>query len=428
MKIINEEALTSSELEKREEIIKKLKPSRKSFIHRYGKDAEKIMYAVATKQAKNMNKNKIQELVKLSLSKKLNEEDIEVGADKYEYEKSNQEAINQLDDLEQKLKNHDWYYSFSDSNQEYLKGQKQIKDINNLIKSLKEKGYNEEVKELYNKYKPSKFPELTESEINSKEYISSRKNPTDIISMDVPLFLRILEYAKEDAKTDMDLHDVTEKATTLSSTKNILTMSDYNNIVGGELGEKKLTAAEKRKKEDIVKGMKKSFKGDEGAMYAIATDKAKKLAESEKKGLMVFGRTPLDNNAIKDMVNDGDFYAEWNPAEGYWFFPEVEEEYDELEYYLEQEFNKRNINARFEGIFNEGLSKGYWAKKIPGGKMDESFKQLTSKLKKQGKSEKAATAIAGAVASYKAKGGGSGPTSKQKTKMAEIVLSKLKGK
>jgi len=49
MKIINEEALTSSELEKREEIIKKLKPSRKSFIHRYGKDAEKIMYAVATK-------------------------------------------------------------------------------------------------------------------------------------------------------------------------------------------------------------------------------------------------------------------------------------------------------------------------------------------------------------------------------------------
>lgn len=317
MKIINEEALTSSELEKREEIIKKLKPSRKSFIHRYGKDAEKIMYAVATKQVKNMNKNKIQELIKLSLSKKLNEEDIEVGADKYEYEKSNQEAINQLDDLEQKLKNHDWYYSFSDSNQEYLKGQKQIKDINNLIKSLKEKGYNEEAKELYNKYKPSKFPELTESEINSKEYISSRKNPTDIISMDIPLFLRMLEYAKEDAKTDMDLHDVTEKATTLSSTKNILTMSDYSNIVGGEL-------------------------------------------------------------------ND----------------TEIE----------------------------EGLPKGYWAKKIPRGKIDESFKQLTSKLKKQGKSEKAATAIAGAVASYKAKGGGSGPTSKQKTKMTEIILSKLKDK
>jgi hypothetical protein len=59
--------------------------------------------------------------------------------------------------------------------------------------------------------------------------------------------------------------------------------------------------------------------------------------------------------------------------------------------------------------------------------MDESFKQLVSKLKKQGKSGKAATSIAGAVASYKAKGGGSGPTGKQKS-MAETILSKLKGK
>ena len=61
----------------------------------------------------------------------------------------------------------------------------------------------------------------------------------------------------------------------------------------------------------------------------------------------------------------------------------------------------------------EGLSKGYWAKKIPGGKMEESYATLVNKLKKQGKSEKASKAIAGAVASYKAKGGGSGPTAKQ---------------
>ena len=45
------------------------------------------------------------------------------------------------------------------------------------------------------------------------------------------------------------------------------------------LSEKKLTAAEMRKKEQIVNGMKKSFKGDESDMYAIATDKAKKIAE-----------------------------------------------------------------------------------------------------------------------------------------------------
>ena len=49
-----------------------------------------------------------------------------------------------------------------------------------------------------------------------------------------------------------------------------------------------------------------------------------------------------------------------------------------------------------------------------GFALDEDYKSLVNKIKKQGKSEKAAKAIAGAVASYKAKGGGKGPTAKQK--------------
>ena len=51
------------------------------------------------------------------------------------------------------------------------------------------------------------------------------------------------------------------------------------------LNEKKLTSAEKKKKEEIVKGMKKSFKGDKEDMYAIATSKAKKVAEELAKKL-----------------------------------------------------------------------------------------------------------------------------------------------
>ena len=46
--------------------------------------------------------------------------------------------------------------------------------------------------------------------------------------------------------------------------------------------------------------------------------------------------------------------------------------------------------------------------------LDESYDSLVKKIQKQGKSKKAAKAIAGAVASYKAKGGGKGPTAKQK--------------
>jgi hypothetical protein len=59
-------------------------------------------------------------------------------------------------------------------------------------------------------------------------------NPKDKITLDVPLFIRLLEYAREDAKTDMDLHNVAEKAIELSSTGNILTMTDYDQIVDSE--------------------------------------------------------------------------------------------------------------------------------------------------------------------------------------------------
>ena len=59
-------------------------------------------------------------------------------------------------------------------------------------------------------------------------------NPKDKITLDVPLFIRLLEYAREDAKTDMDLHNVAEKAIELSSTGGTLTMTDYDQIVDSE--------------------------------------------------------------------------------------------------------------------------------------------------------------------------------------------------
>lgn len=59
-------------------------------------------------------------------------------------------------------------------------------------------------------------------------------NPKDTIKTDVPLFIRLLEYAREDAKTDMDLHNVAEKTIALSGEDRTLTMSDYNNIVSSK--------------------------------------------------------------------------------------------------------------------------------------------------------------------------------------------------
>jgi hypothetical protein len=49
------------------------------------------------------------------------------------------------------------------------------------------------------------------------------------IRMTVPLFIRLLEYAREDAKSDLPLHDVAERAMKESE---ILDMDDYEGLVG----------------------------------------------------------------------------------------------------------------------------------------------------------------------------------------------------
>lgn len=82
------------------------------------------------------------------------------------------------------------------------------------------------------------YREVKPSEMIDAKYLwagpgglKEAKNPTDTIKTDVPLFVRLLEYAREDAKTDMDLHNVTENALKLSTTGNTLTMKDYDKIV-----------------------------------------------------------------------------------------------------------------------------------------------------------------------------------------------------
>lgn len=51
-KSIKERPLSKSELDRREDIVLDLKSAKKDFVKRYGKDAEAVMYATATKRAK----------------------------------------------------------------------------------------------------------------------------------------------------------------------------------------------------------------------------------------------------------------------------------------------------------------------------------------------------------------------------------------
>lgn len=73
-----------------------------------------------------------------------------------------------------------------------------------------------------------------------EDEVSEVENPVDRITLDIPLFIRLLEYAKEDAQTDMDLHDVAEKAIQLGSVQNTaLSMDDYDSLVGKQEVEEK---------------------------------------------------------------------------------------------------------------------------------------------------------------------------------------------
>ena len=59
-------------------------------------------------------------------------------------------------------------------------------------------------------------------------------NPKDTITVDVPLFIRLLEYAREDAQTDMDLHDVAENIISLAASGKTLSIEDYSTIIGSQ--------------------------------------------------------------------------------------------------------------------------------------------------------------------------------------------------
>jgi len=400
--------LTPEELAKVEAKMKTFMTNKDSWVKRYGKDAEKVMRGRAItsvkKETETMNKQKLKELVRKTLTY---EADIEVGAEEYFGEKDLSKASMMLDDLETKLKNHDWFYMMSDDNRAYTKGSLEQQSIRNIMKSLEDMGYGEDAKSLFNQYAPNgpggstlkmkeaasfskeydnnpalkggqkKLPDALQKSIIKKgakneilynpgeihgEYeigdiVKYNGEDHEVTRVEVDrIYIRPVEPSsilgkkdsfwveKNDLNEDIDLgHEDNEphmikgelyqigkyamdlyaaleeleemggeydfpawwqsKITTaknmisgakhylefemnepkIDSAVDALTGEEYHE--GEPMMEKKLTKAEKSKKEDIVKGMKKSFKGDESAMYAIATAKAKKVAETLAKKL-----------------------------------------------------------------------------------------------------------------------------------------------
>jgi hypothetical protein len=92
---------------------------------------------------------------------------------------------------------------------------KAVAKINQLISIVGESNFTMEMAEwLFDFFNNASY----ESPVNE----AKSEDKVDTITMDIPLFLRMLEYSREDAEQDLDLHDVTEKANKLGKERGIL--------------------------------------------------------------------------------------------------------------------------------------------------------------------------------------------------------------
>ena len=200
-----------------------------------------------------------------------------------------------------------------------------------------------------------------------KEFFSKplEEDAVDTITMDIPLFLRMLEYSREDASQDMDLHDVTEKANTLGKERGILTMDDYDAIVGAaeEIDETELSEA-------YVPSNIKEFAKRKGISSLVN----KVAGWAEKVGARITGGTAIGkdyNTLILDMgyqtadiyinIEDGTIELYGEPADSFPQFQKAfmdkvtrdEIEKDENQFRREQGLEETLLERVFNRIKND---------------------------------------------------------------------------
>jgi hypothetical protein len=153
----------------------------------------------------------------------------------------------------------------------------------------------------------------------------------DTVTMDVPLLIRLLEYAKEDAQTDMDLHNVAERLIELNKSNDVLSMTHYDTIVDGQptggeepvdevstelLGRYKQAAGKQASAADKVGDFKKGdkrFKGIVKATNKQFDNDAKKVKEGLRdskdnpcwKGYSPVGTTKKAGKTVPNCVKEG---------------------------------------------------------------------------------------------------------------------------
>lgn len=507
---MNERKLTKSELAKREDIIMKMKDNKRALVQKYGKDAEAVMYGRATnlakKEAKNMDQDKIKELVKDALQNP-KKADLNKDGKLSDYEKKRGAAIEKatVKELDLDLKggtekdkdadiagvvgaesalgleedlNEDLDLGHEDNEPHMLKGDlyrigKYAMELYQMVDEFEGKG---EVD----------FPHWWQSKIiKSKDMLVSAKHYLDF-EVNEPQIDAMVDVASEEDVIDENaigindrrLDDKQKSALDLAVRGDSAYTFGNDPYADDQLRYKyavKMGFLEETKaiKEGVwslgsINDIKAAIQTMEMGLDMDDTELEKHLQDNDAYFYNVLGDDELHDPLSRAydqaaMGNEDRAHNELSDAIGRAYdllkmqmgkeqdltnenIDQLElpsttatkantaittaptmakvllKMYNQLQSKEQTDFSKngdlRIVLQKLEKLASqvkEGLPKGYWDKKMDAkDEVSEDYDALVNKIKKQGKSEKAAKAIAGAVASYKAKGGGKGPTAKQK--------------
>ena len=415
--MINERKLTKSELEDREDIIMKMKGNKRDLVKKYGKDAEAVMYGRATNMAKkkteNMRDPKITELIKDAL-KNPKKADLDKDGKLSDYEETRGKAIEKSmakEDLESgqygdpKVGNYD-ITSQNDN---------EAGDI----EALSAAGLEEDIDIGHEDNEPGMLQgdlyQIGKSAMEIYQLLDDMEGEGEV---DLPSWWQSKIYKAKEAIVgaaeylDFELKEpaidaVVDTVEPLEIEVDPLgeTVEDY--ITGVEDFTENQKVAEKvfnKLKEGLPKGFwdKKIDAKDEDQDGRIDETRDDEVQTMASKLIDAMGTSTTLENLIYAMSTD----------DAKLYLGAIMQDYDlkEIGGY-DRKGNK--VDDSDGDAFKKRPQAGMSAL-LKKDDIDESYDSLVKKIKKSGKSEKAAKAIAGAVASYKAKGGGKGPTAKQK--------------
>ena len=429
--------LSAAELAKREDILQKMKKNKRSLVKRYGPDAEKVMYGRATNIAKKvaetqMEKSNLKELVRAALMQEKKFPDLTGDGKVTKADILKGRGV--IDELKQAVvltdKDHENLMK-NGSVAVKVGGQTivvSLKDFDVDMEDYEDPSLDEDIDLGHVDNEPHMIKaELYRIGKYAMELYQMLDGFEGEVEVDFPAWWQAkLTTAMNNMVSAKHYLDFEIKEPEIDAAVNAMT--DVEPEMEPEMEPQVMTVDLVDDEDEIEEGLPKGFwKKETAELDESAADNlelknvAKQLylgfkkmgADVElSKGKVVLNKKPADGNMdSKDVFlyyEDDRVIANLVGDKAIGFYDKIQKGFPQFEFIDGGDGETWNGAKIKKLIILPG--------KTTSESVDESFEKLVGKLEKQGKSKKAATAIAGAVASYKAKGGGKGPTKKQQAK------------